>query len=82
MRFLSQELNVVVTAGASGIGRTIAMAYKNEGCKVFVCDNSDELISSFKGENPNIFIQKADVSVYAEIESFFKSTIKSLFLRF
>ena len=31
MRFLSQELNVVVTAGASGIGRTIAMAYKNEG---------------------------------------------------
>nr|MCS5660977.1 SDR family NAD(P)-dependent oxidoreductase [Dehalococcoidia bacterium] len=44
MRFLSQELNVVVTAGASGIGRTIAMAYKNEGCRVFVCDNSDELI--------------------------------------
>ena len=78
MRFLSQELNVVVTAGASGIGRTIAMAYKNEGCRVFVCDNSDELISSFKSENPDIFIQKADVSVYAEIESFFKSVAQQV----
>ena len=45
---------------------------------MFVCDNSDELISSFKGENPNIFIQKADVSVYAEIESFFKSVAQQV----
>ena len=54
------------------------MAYKNEGCRVFVCYNSDELISSFKSENPDIFIQKADVSVYAEIESFFKSVAQQV----
>ncbi|HJN99094.1 MAG TPA: SDR family NAD(P)-dependent oxidoreductase, partial [Candidatus Marinimicrobia bacterium] len=41
MKFLSQKLNVVITAGASGIGRTIAMAYAREGSSVFVCDNSD-----------------------------------------
>ena len=45
---------------------------------MLVCDNSDELISSFKSENPDIFIQKADVSVYAEIESFFKSVAQQV----
>ena len=71
MNFLPQELNVVITAGASGIGKTIALAYRNEGCRVFTCDISDEFISSFKTEAPNIFIQKTDVSEYSEIKSFF-----------
>ena len=66
MRFLSQKLNVVITAGASGIGRTIAMAYAREGSSVFVCDNSEEFIQSFKTENPDIFIQKTDISIFSE----------------
>jgi NAD(P)-dependent dehydrogenase (short-subunit alcohol dehydrogenase family) len=73
MKFLSQKLNIVVTAGASGIGRTIAMAYAREGSSVFVCDNSDEFILSFKTENPDIFIQKTDISIFSEVESFFNA---------
>ena len=73
MKFLSQKLNVVITAGASGIGRTIAMAYAREGCSVFVCDNAEEFIISFKTENPDIFIQKTDISIFSEVESFFNA---------
>ena len=75
MKFLSQKLNIVITAGASGIGKAIAMAYAREGSNVFVCDNSEEFILSFKNENPDIFIQKTDVSVFSEVKSFF-STIR------
>ena len=75
MKFLSQKLNIVITAGASGIGKAIAMAYAREGSNVFVCDNSEEFILSFKNENPDIFIQKADVSVFSEVKSFF-STVR------
>ena len=78
MNFLSQELNVVVTAGASGIGKTIAQAYKNEGCRVHICDISDESISSFKSEESDIFVQKTDVSVYSEVKSFFTNVAQQV----
>ena len=78
MNFLSQELKVVVTAGASGIGKTIAQAYKNEGCRVHICDISDESISSFKSEESDIFVQKTDVSVYSEVKSFFTNVAQQV----
>ena len=73
MGFLSRKLNVVVTAGASGIGKTIALAYKKEGCQVYTCDVSDEFISSFKSDAPDIFIQKVDVSNFNDVKSFFSN---------
>ena len=71
MNFLSKKLNVVVTAGASGIGKTIALAYQNEGCRVYACDISDEFISSFKSDAPDIFIQKTDIASFDDVRSFF-----------
>ena len=71
MNFLSKKLNVVVTAGASGIGKTIALAYQNEGCRVYTCDISDKFISLFKSDAPNIFIQKVDISSFSDVRSFF-----------
>ena len=72
MKILNKKLNVVIVAGASGIGREIASAYYKEGCNVFVCDISQKSIDSFKGDLPNIFTYKTDVSVYKEVVSFFK----------
>ena len=36
MKILNKKLNVVIIAGASGIGREIAAAYEREGSNVFV----------------------------------------------
>ena len=57
MQILDRKLNVVVVAGASGIGREVAAAYRQEGCEVFVCDISDDLIGSFRNDFPDIFIK-------------------------
>ena len=72
MNILNRKLNVVIVAGASGIGREIAAAYDREKCNVFVCDISDSFIQSFHKDYPNIFIKKADVSVYDDVAKFFK----------
>ena len=44
MNILNRKLNVVIIAGASGIGKEIAAAYERENCRVFVCDISDDFI--------------------------------------
>ena len=54
MKILNRKLNVVIVAGASGIGREIAAAYDREKCNVFVCDISDSFIQSFTKDYPNI----------------------------
>ena len=71
MQILDRKLNVVVVAGASGIGREVAAAYQQQGCEVFVCDISDHLIESFGNDYPDILIEKADVSIYKEVADFF-----------
>ena len=40
MRFTGK--NVVVTGGARGIGRAIALAFANEGGEIVILDKSDE----------------------------------------
>ena len=76
MNILNRKLNVVIIAGASGIGKEIAAAYERENCRVFVCDISDDFIKTFKNDYPNIFIKKTDVSVYDDVAGFFKQVKK------
>ena len=38
---LDRGTKVLVTAGASGIGRTIAETFEQAGAKIHICDNSD-----------------------------------------
>ena len=78
MNFLSKKLNVVVTAGASGIGKTIALAYKNEGCRVYTCDVSEEFILSFKSDAPDVFIQKTDIASFDDVKSFFSNVAQQV----
>jgi NAD(P)-dependent dehydrogenase (short-subunit alcohol dehydrogenase family) len=75
---VNKKMNVVITAGASGIGRTIARLFLEQGCSVFVCDISQEFIQDFRGEFPNVFIQKTDVSNYLEVKDFFKNIKKEI----
>ena len=44
---------VLVTAGASGIGRVIAELLIANGARVHVCDISDELLAGFRTAYPD-----------------------------
>ncbi len=70
---LEKPLNVVIIAGASGIGRTIVEAYRQQQCRLFVCDISKEFIQEFKAEFPGVFIQRTDVAYYEAVQLFFEA---------
>ena len=45
---LTEGLRVLVTAGASGIGRAIADLLIARGARVHICDVSDEFLAEFR----------------------------------
>jgi NAD(P)-dependent dehydrogenase (short-subunit alcohol dehydrogenase family) len=55
-------LVVLVTAGASGIGRVISESFLDHGCHVHICDIDRSAIDSFLSENPGASATVADVS--------------------
>lgn len=58
---MSQQ-RVLVTAGASGIGREIARAFAANGAVVFVCDLDAAGLEALAGEIPNLKTAVCDVS--------------------
>ncbi|MHA1600142.1 MAG: SDR family oxidoreductase, partial [Alphaproteobacteria bacterium] len=69
---------VVVTAGASGIGRAIAHGFHARGGNVAVCDISREHLDTLQGEIPGIIAGQADVSDEAEVDAFFDHALAEL----
>ncbi len=63
---------VLVTAGASGIGRCIAQTFLNHGCKVHICDLNGEQLDEFITSHPNLSGSVADVSNPSQVESLFE----------
>ena len=55
-------LRVVVTAGASGIGRVIADCLIAHGAKLHICDVSDAFLEDFAAAHPEAGWTKADVA--------------------
>ena len=64
-------LRVLVTAGASGIGRAISDMLIAHGAKVHICDVSDVFISEFSAVHPSIGASRADVSSEGDVERLF-----------
>lgn len=69
---------VLVTAGASGIGKEIAETFLANGCSVHVCDINPAAIKVFMELNPSATATVADVSsvedvdrIFADIESMY-----------
>jgi NAD(P)-dependent dehydrogenase (short-subunit alcohol dehydrogenase family) len=75
---LKPGLRVVISAGASGIGRAIADMLIGHGAKVHVCDVSDEFLADFRKAHPGHGATKADVSKEAEVDAFFAAAKASL----
>ena len=71
MNFLNYPLNVVIPAGASGIGESIARAYIEQGCNVFVCDVSNHNINLFREKYPEAYVEQVDVSDHLQVAHFF-----------
>lgn len=64
-------LRVLVTAGAKGIGRSIALNFAAAGARVFVCDVDATALQAFRSEAPEIGSSLADVSQPSEVATMF-----------
>ncbi len=62
------RLHVLVTAGASGIGREIVRAFVANGAKVFVCDIDAKGLELLAQELPGLTTKICDVSQREDIE--------------
>ena len=70
---------VVITGGATGIGKAAATSFLREGCKVAVCTRSPEKLSKLKKECETsgylIFTMAADVSKASEMEALARNVV-------
>ena len=55
-----QNKNIIVTATGQGIGRATALAFANEGAKVFATDINEKTLKTLKDENSNIDVFTLD----------------------
>jgi NAD(P)-dependent dehydrogenase (short-subunit alcohol dehydrogenase family) len=75
---LPPSTRVLVTAGASGIGRAIADLFLDQGAEVHICDVSDAFMADFRSTHPKAGCTKADVSSDADVKNLFAEIEKSL----
>ncbi len=68
----------VVTAGGSGIGRTIAETLADNGAQVFVCDVAEDHLQALAAARPDIDAVTADVSLSADVESLFDAAVAAM----
>jgi NAD(P)-dependent dehydrogenase (short-subunit alcohol dehydrogenase family) len=69
---------ILVTAGAAGIGRTIAQAFQREGARVFVCDVDVASLALLAAERPGIGQCVADVADRAQVAALFDAAVAAL----
>jgi len=69
---------VLITAGASGIGREFARAFAAKGAKVFVCDVDEKALAALAKEIPRLTVKRFDMGQRAEIERMVPEAVKAL----
>jgi NAD(P)-dependent dehydrogenase (short-subunit alcohol dehydrogenase family) len=69
---------VLITAGASGIGREIAHAFAATGARVFVCDIDPDALASFSKELPDATTQRCDIAKRRDVENMVASGVRAL----
>ena len=73
-----QGQRALITAGASGIGRTIARRFVEAGAKVFVCDVDGKALEAFAAENPGTGGTLCDVADPAQVDAMFATAEQAL----
>lgn len=69
---------VVVTAGAAGIGRAIASAFRGRGALVHVCDVSEPALDELARSGTGIVGHRADVALEPEVDAFMGRALDAL----
>jgi NAD(P)-dependent dehydrogenase (short-subunit alcohol dehydrogenase family) len=69
---------VVVTAGASGIGRAISELLIAEGARVQICDVDEEFLADFAAACPEAGAMRADVAAEADVDRLFDAATERL----
>ena len=69
---------VLITAGASGIGREFARAFAANSAKVFICDIDAKGLDALAKEIPGLTAKPCDMSSRAEIERMVPDAIAGL----
>ena len=78
MNASARDLRVLVTAGATGIGRAFAETFAGAGAKVFICDVDDSALAAFRAARPDIGAIIADVAVPAQVDVMFDAVAAHL----
>ncbi|MBJ3777560.1 SDR family oxidoreductase [Acuticoccus mangrovi] len=71
-------LRVLVTAGASGIGREVARAFTEEGAKVHVCDVDEDALDALADTDPTLTRSVCDVADRAAVGRLFDDALAAL----
>ena len=66
---------ILITGGASGIGRVIANSFQSLGDHIAVCDKSLDNIKKLRLEMPKSLIVNADVTQENQMKSFFEEVM-------
>ena len=69
---------VIVTAGADGIGRAIALAFHERGARVQVCDVSEPALAELARTTPGIIGTCTDVSDESGMDGFMQRALDGL----
>ncbi len=68
-----QGLRVLVTAGASGIGASIASAFAETGAEIHICDIDDAALAAFRECFPSCAATHADVADEVQVAALFET---------
>ncbi len=78
MNTSARDLRVLVTAGATGIGRAFAETFADAGAKVYTCDVDGDALAAFRAARPDIGGMVADVAVPAQVDAMFDAAAAHL----
>jgi NAD(P)-dependent dehydrogenase (short-subunit alcohol dehydrogenase family) len=78
MNTSAQGLRVLVTAGAAGIGRTIAQTFAVHGARVHICDADQAALDACGHEQPDLSRSLADVSRVVDVDRLFVDVKREL----
>jgi len=64
-------MRIIVTAGASGIGRAMAEAFLSQGAQVAICDVDEAALADFSAAYPHAIAINASVAEPQQVNAFF-----------
>jgi len=71
MKGSAEGMRVLVTAGASGIGKAFAETFADAGAKVFICDVDRAALDAFRKARPEIGSGVTDVADSRQVDGLF-----------